>query len=772
MRYFVAVAILFCSVIASANVFPMFGGGAAYQAVAVFTSFIDSFTRSNNTDISTGSPTPPDSWYEFTQGATDSDCDISIGTNELVFDINDADCANTDMYALAEYGVGSVDHCVSYAITDISNWQSNRGSRGILRYTNVFGNHYELRGSTPAWDNMRVEVMSSDGVFQNALTDNADCAPGPMSVNDRVGLCVEGAGDETVFTVFAIPAASVGSIDIEDATTWGSFIECTLTAPFDNTDRVETGDRLGVGFNVSSAMTLSDTAAVDNFAATDAIYVVPGSGPARTDGLPTGVKAIGTTSIAGSLTTDVNATCKWDTTAGVAYASMANTFAGTGTKSHTTTFGSLVNSTAYTRYVKCTDGVDPNPTDYLITFSVDYPQEIVSLGVSAVSGGLNLNWDDSRNQLDGANATGHYEVQWEPDPAAWAGAETDITPDPTESFQAITGLSNGTTYDVRVRECDSTSTVCSAYSYDTGTPAVPPVSANEEARCTALGANCVCSEPVEFDATNMADPFNFTDTDSTKECWGTRTGAFAGAQFSSGGTEDTVDISAGAGWGDATRAVHWDNGFMWWNPPNVQSGALAIGPNVRTYCMRYYMKVTSDFASSGGDPGNPAGECPNTTWRNKLMQANYGIPSEYVQIQLIERGAFSCPAVPNYTPFAVGIGGTPDVGTFNLTGASTLTYQDCNEAPCSVEMCVDGNVAEGTNLAIRARVTSLEGAGKSVEVTSPTFNATAGVVFPDFWGGDFYHSGGTGSMDVSHFMVATWDTDANDWIGASSEVEP
>lgn len=99
----------------------------------------------------------------------------------------------------------------------------------------------------------------------------------------------------------------------------------------------------------------------------------PTASPVRSAGAPTGTLASGTTSTTISLTTNVSATCKYSTTAGTAYASMANTFSTTGGTSHSTTVSGLSDGNTYHYYVRCTDGSNPNITDYDITFFVLAP---------------------------------------------------------------------------------------------------------------------------------------------------------------------------------------------------------------------------------------------------------------------------------------------------------------------------------------------------------------------------------------------------------------
>src|SRR5262249_35287073 len=69
--------------------------------------------------------------------------------------------------------------------------------------------------------------------------------------------------------------------------------------------------------------------------------------PVRTSGQPTGVLASGTTQTTLSLTTNEAATCHYAQSAGVAYASMPNTFSSTGGTSQATTVSGLQNGGTY-----------------------------------------------------------------------------------------------------------------------------------------------------------------------------------------------------------------------------------------------------------------------------------------------------------------------------------------------------------------------------------------------------------------------------------------
>lgn len=83
------------------------------------------------------------------------------------------------------------------------------------------------------------------------------------------------------------------------------------------------------------------------------------------------ILAAGTTQITLSVTTNEPATCRWDVNSTTAYASMPNTFTGSGTTSHTYGLLGLTDGTSYTRYVRCQDAAGNAMTSSVsVTFSV------------------------------------------------------------------------------------------------------------------------------------------------------------------------------------------------------------------------------------------------------------------------------------------------------------------------------------------------------------------------------------------------------------------
>ena len=174
-------------------------------------------------------------------------------------------------------------------------------------------------------------------------------------------------------------------------------------------------------------------------------------GPVRSNGQPVGPLPSGTTQTAIGLTTDVNATCRYSVTSGVPYQSMANTFASTGSVTHSTTVAGLADDTAYDFYVRCIDAAaHANTDDFTISFWVG-PSARVTSSFSGVESPLSENgiWDSPGAWADlqknagafaaGLNAQGRLvtpvmsadqisEITYSQDPGAssWVGVTTRV----------------------------------------------------------------------------------------------------------------------------------------------------------------------------------------------------------------------------------------------------------------------------------------------------------------------------------------------------------
>jgi hypothetical protein len=124
----------------------------------------------------------------------------------------------------------------------------------------------------------------------------------------------------------------------------------------------------GAGGGLDAGRTGSSPDAAGDGAQPTAPDTVP---PVISGGLPIGALPGGTTQATLRVTTNESATCRYSTTAGVAYGAMTNTFSTTGTTSHSTALTGLHDGTSYTFYVRCQDASgNATTSDYVVSFSV------------------------------------------------------------------------------------------------------------------------------------------------------------------------------------------------------------------------------------------------------------------------------------------------------------------------------------------------------------------------------------------------------------------
>ena len=180
--------------------------------------------------------------------------------------------------------------------------------------------------------------------------------------------------------------------------------------------------------------------------------------PVRSNGSPSGMLAAGTTQTTLSLATNESATCRYATTAGVAYGSMPNTFATTGGTAHSATVSGLSNGGSYSYFVRCQDSAgNANTNDFTIGFSIAQPPADTTAPVrsnGSPSGALAAGTTQTTLSLaTNENATCRY--------ATTAGCPTlrcrTRLPPPVarRTPTTISGLSNGGSYSYFVRCQDS-----------------------------------------------------------------------------------------------------------------------------------------------------------------------------------------------------------------------------------------------------------------------------------------------------------------------------
>ena len=179
--------------------------------------------------------------------------------------------------------------------------------------------------------------------------------------------------------------------------------------------------------------------------------------PVRSAGSPAGTLASTTTATTISLTTNEAATCKYSTSASVAYGSMSS-FSTTGGTSHSTPVSGLTSSQSYSYYVKCMDlASNVNATDYTISFAVAAPSDttppVRSAGAptgALAAGTTNTNITLTTNE----SATCKYSTSSD---IAYDAMTSFITTSSTNHSTAISGLSNGQTYNYYIKCSDASS---------------------------------------------------------------------------------------------------------------------------------------------------------------------------------------------------------------------------------------------------------------------------------------------------------------------------
>lgn len=187
--------------------------------------------------------------------------------------------------------------------------------------------------------------------------------------------------------------------------------------------------------------------------------VTPGTdtvAPVRSSPQPSGTFAAGTEDVTISVATNEFATCRYATSAGVAYGSMVNTLdASSNSLFHSKTLAGHSNGNSYSYYVRCQDVfLNANLTDSTISFSiassdgdVSAPSKVTGLvGEVLNSSQISLSWLAA---TDNVGVTG-YEIY-----AAASGSDYSLVGTSSSTSSIISGLSQSTLYLVKVRARDA-----------------------------------------------------------------------------------------------------------------------------------------------------------------------------------------------------------------------------------------------------------------------------------------------------------------------------
>ena len=201
--------------------------------------------------------------------------------------------------------------------------------------------------------------------------------------------------------------------------------------------------------------------------------------PVRSNGQPSSALPAGTTQTTLSLTTNETATCRYSTTAGVTYGSMANTFSVTNGTSHSTLVTGLTNGGSYTFYVRCQDSAaNANTTDFAIGFSVsqsggDTIPPVVAITAPADSSSLTGTVQVTASATDNVGVVG---VQFLLDGAS-LGSE-DTTAPYASAWDTSTATAGPHTLAARARDAAGNTTTSPLINVAVGSGPLPSLSIN------------------------------------------------------------------------------------------------------------------------------------------------------------------------------------------------------------------------------------------------------------------------------------------------------
>jgi len=274
----------------------------------------------------------------------------------------------------------------------------------------------------------------------------------------------------------------------------------------------------------------------------------------------------------------------------------------------------------------------------------------------------------------------------------------------------------------------------------------------EERRCTELGEQCLCSEPLDNDDryAKYHDPSDST----TREC---------GALDATRGGEGTADLPVAFPEGaSASHAFYIEsdrgsNGKLTYTFP-----ADPFDLTGKTLCARHYTLFGKDHAP----PGN-------------IKIARIGHP-DGAAFQSLWEGRDDENASPKVNVIADpgGVGSRIDC-SLPVSGPrdQMLVFADCRDHWCRLEICMEHDARSGEHM-FRARWTQVGGdrvhelRGNCGARPTPTSRILGGqaAILEYTTTGPPYTEGGP--RYLSHAMLAIVPHDPDFWIGPASEIEP
>ena len=297
--------------------------------------------------------------------------------------------------------------------------------------------------------------------------------------------------------------------------------------------------------------------------------------------------------------------------------------------------------------------------------------------------------------------------------------------------------------------------------------------AGNEARCDELGANCVCSEPLQ--ATSYAnygtnEHWNPGDT-TTKECDVEGTPGAAIARVGS-----PLDLLAST---DATALSRLPSGHSvsrFLAGPNPQLGIFFVGHQM-TDSTTYAKRIAFRYYIYHSDTYNFSDEVdPNLGCNSKLMQFNSGLLGDKTHGEVHMYNFTTWPGASYQDCCLTG----PGPAGNNFVRADWLgkwwrieaimINRNASTSGLHWRMLIYAkNVTDGT---AEKLVVDTDEPGTDLNAVNPRIpEAPMNKLLVNNYRGQNFANQCTGWSGISHYIAAGWDTDAGQRIGAATEIE-
>jgi len=301
------------------------------------------------------------------------------------------------------------------------------------------------------------------------------------------------------------------------------------------------------------------------------------------------------------------------------------------------------------------------------------------------------------------------------------------------------------------------------------------VASAAEQRCTDLGANCICSEPLNTNSLVPAsNPDYLNPADSTTKQCGT---------FQNAPVRPAADFSAVAAY-DLPAGINYvlrrrGNGGATTAQIETPIGASLHTSSTRRICLRWYTRLSADYQYKA------AGVCESFKFGELQWAsgAGWGVHWDFAE------GSGGGGERMTIARFDSNSNGAAE-DSYNLGNSGAWVSKYMKAEWTYAELCASGQIQAGLGISIEGYVRGVD-SGKTrtwpktligdacaqiYPATNPAANCgSAGTVgglgINLYRGADQGGAGCTGTRDTTHFLVAAWDSDAGQLIGAASEVE-